>query len=261
MAKNIEINIQDSNGNYEVLYPKTLGSLVDGTVNSATTASSCTGNSATATTLATERTIRTNLASTSTASFNGGSNITPGVTGTLGVGNGGTGVTSLATLSTNLIQEKNLGYCCGSYTGSMSMDDVLAGKCQVITIPIKAWQIRFIMLRESGTNFAFTISKNDVVAKSNVYFSMVGIYAFSTSTSTQQNLVPVGPGTYSNLHIWSFAIYVNTYYDNSSYKNVSILENQIAIGGDKASRGSSGKFFTYSGTTYTYTIFYTKNIN
>ena len=49
------------------------------------------GNSDTATKLATARTIRTNLASTSTASFDGTSNITPGVIGVLPVANGGTG--------------------------------------------------------------------------------------------------------------------------------------------------------------------------
>lgn len=53
-----------------------------------------TGLAASATKLATARTIRTNLASTSTASFNGTANITPGVTGTLPVANGGTGQTN-----------------------------------------------------------------------------------------------------------------------------------------------------------------------
>lgn len=49
------------------------------------------GTAASATKLATARTIRTNLASTSTASFDGSANITPGVTGILPVANGGTG--------------------------------------------------------------------------------------------------------------------------------------------------------------------------
>ncbi len=38
MSKNIEINIQTTGGTYETLYPKTLGSLVDGSVNSAVNA-------------------------------------------------------------------------------------------------------------------------------------------------------------------------------------------------------------------------------
>lgn len=42
MSKNIEINIQTTNGTYETLYPKTLGSLVDGSVNSAVNADTLT---------------------------------------------------------------------------------------------------------------------------------------------------------------------------------------------------------------------------
>ena len=53
-----------------------------------------TGNAATATKLATARTIRTNLGSTSTASFDGSGNIAPGVTGTLSLANGGLGATT-----------------------------------------------------------------------------------------------------------------------------------------------------------------------
>lgn len=63
---------------------------------------SCTGNSATATKLATARTIRTNLNSTSTASFDGSTNITPGVTGTLAITNGGTGASVLNDAKKNL---------------------------------------------------------------------------------------------------------------------------------------------------------------
>lgn len=63
---------------------------------------STSGTAATATKLATARTIRTNLGSTSTASFDGSANITPGVTGTLALGNGGTGATSAAAARTNL---------------------------------------------------------------------------------------------------------------------------------------------------------------
>ena len=52
------------------------------------------GTAAAATKLATSRTIQTNLGSTSAASFNGTTNVSPGVTGTLGLGNGGTGKTT-----------------------------------------------------------------------------------------------------------------------------------------------------------------------
>lgn len=63
---------------------------------------SISGNAASATQLATARTIQTNLGSTSSASFNGTANITPGVTGTLAVANGGTGATSKSGARTNL---------------------------------------------------------------------------------------------------------------------------------------------------------------
>ena len=63
---------------------------------------SLSGNAATATKLATARTIQTNLASTSSASFDGSANITPGVTGTLPIANGGTGATNASTARDNL---------------------------------------------------------------------------------------------------------------------------------------------------------------
>lgn len=59
-------------------------------------------NVASATKLATARTIRTNLGSTSTASFDGSGNVTPGVTGTLPIIHGGTGATTAGTARTAL---------------------------------------------------------------------------------------------------------------------------------------------------------------
>ena len=73
-----------------------------GTIRATTFKGNLSGNAATATKLATARTIRTNLASTSTASFNGSTNITPGVTGTLPIANGGTGATTASSARNNL---------------------------------------------------------------------------------------------------------------------------------------------------------------
>ncbi len=61
-----------------------------------------TGLAASATKLATARTIQTNLSSTSAASFNGTANVTPGVTGTLAIANGGTGSTTASAAVTAL---------------------------------------------------------------------------------------------------------------------------------------------------------------
>lgn len=55
-----------------------------------------TGNAASATKLATRRTIQTDLGSTSAPSFNGTANITPGVKGILPVARGGTGASALS---------------------------------------------------------------------------------------------------------------------------------------------------------------------
>lgn len=56
---------------------------------------SITGNAATATKLASARTLRTKLDSTAAVNFDGSAGVTPGVEGILPVGNGGTGVSSL----------------------------------------------------------------------------------------------------------------------------------------------------------------------
>lgn len=65
-------------------------------------ASTYTGNSATATKLATARTITANLASSTAGSFDGSANITVGVTGTLPIAKGGTGATTAAAARTAL---------------------------------------------------------------------------------------------------------------------------------------------------------------
>lgn len=72
------------------------------TINGADMQGNISGNSDTATKLATARTIQTNLASTSSASFDGSGNIAPGVLGTLPIANGGTGASTAANARANL---------------------------------------------------------------------------------------------------------------------------------------------------------------
>ena len=87
-------------------------------------ASTYTGNSATATKLATARTITANLASSTAGSFDGSANITVGVTGTLPIANGGTGATTAAAARTAL-------GCAPAYTYSTT--DLTAGSSKLTT--------------------------------------------------------------------------------------------------------------------------------
>lgn len=105
-----------------------------------------TGQAASATKLATARTVRTNLASTSTASFNGTANITPGVTGTLPVTNGGTGnTTGTATLAATTEDKTNALYPVG-----VSSDDVTDLKRDT-SITIKAGTITAALSGNAST--------------------------------------------------------------------------------------------------------------
>lgn len=87
-------------------------------------ASTYTGNSATATKLATARTITANLASSTAGSFDGSANTTVGVTGTLPIANGGTGATTAAAARTAL-------GCAPAYTYSTT--DLTAGSSALTT--------------------------------------------------------------------------------------------------------------------------------
>lgn len=82
------------------------------------------GNSATATKLATARTITANLASSTAGSFDGSASITVGVTGTLPIANGGTGATTAAAARTAL-------GCAPAYTYSTT--DLTAGSSALTT--------------------------------------------------------------------------------------------------------------------------------
>lgn len=106
------VQVNEEMGDIKTALEETNSDLVNHTHNyagsssaggAATTALECTGNAATATKLATKRTIQIKLSSADAASFDGSANVTPGVTGTLPVGNGGTGVTTLPNLRKELI--------------------------------------------------------------------------------------------------------------------------------------------------------------
>ena len=111
---------------------------------------STTGNAASATKLATARTIRTNLASTSTASFNGTSNITPGVTGVLPVTNGGTG------------QSTNSNFHASNHSTSDS-------SMSVTSYPTKTGIYRTIGTNIFGSGFVGGLHGNLIITKVNGY--------------------------------------------------------------------------------------------
>lgn len=102
MSKNIEIQINTGSNTYEVLYPKTLGSLVSGAVSSATSANTAT-SATTANKLSTARSLQVSLGSTSSQAFDGSGNaVSIGVTGILSLANGGTGVNNYSSLADKL---------------------------------------------------------------------------------------------------------------------------------------------------------------
>ena len=68
-----------------------------------------TGNAASATKLATGRTIQTDLGSTSAPSFDGTANVTPGVKGILPVARGGTGASALSSITVGKATQDSAG--------------------------------------------------------------------------------------------------------------------------------------------------------
>lgn len=115
-----------------------------------------TGLAASATKLATARTIKVNLASTAAPSFDGTANLTPGVSGTLPLGNGGTGQTSLSGLVSALNSGGLVRVTTGTYTGtgtaSVSITVGFAAK-MIIVLPItNAYTADF----ESSSTFKHT---------------------------------------------------------------------------------------------------------
>ncbi len=175
MAKNIEININNGSNSYETLYPKTLGSLIEGNVSGANTAN----------TLATARTIQTNLGSTSASSFNGSSNITPGVSGILSASNGGTGYNSLYNLAHyGLKNELNL----IAYTGSRKGDNTIPSDSSplnyIIRFPNTITPLFFYMSYEAEVNISpVSFSKNNVTSDGIIGYTFNNIAVFINKDS------------------------------------------------------------------------------
>lgn len=97
---------------------------------------SCTGNSATATKLATARAIQTNLGSTSSVSFDGSKDIAPGVTGILPLANGGTGSSTAAGVLEKLgltATAAELNYCDGVTSNIQTQIDSLNTKLTTVS--------------------------------------------------------------------------------------------------------------------------------
>lgn len=215
MAKNIEININNGSS-YEVLYPKTLGSLVDGKVSSS-------GNSDIATKLETSRSIRTNLASTSVANFDGTGNITPGVNGVLGVGNGGTGVADYYSLAEIISQYLDSGWTIKKYTwtGTQTGSSATADYIVYDTVSGKTLKFGF------GTVLNFPTNQNDYASGGNQagadrfsrgYWTTGVWYDLTDSEYTQMTASNKSVGSTQSIQIKNKNV-------NGSYRPVIILNS------------------------------------
>lgn len=215
MSKNIEINIQTTANTYETLYPKTLGSLVDGAVSLATNATNATNaNSASqATKLSTARTIRTNLSSTSTASFDGTSNITPGITGTLSVSYGGTGVTSYSSLASQLSS-----YMSSKLTFNVTTATSTGSNTTEVYISNVTSKSLFIIDIDS-TGQAFTTPNNYTAT----YYPIV--IAIPSGSSKTVAYVGVKKGANISTTEWEFSFYGSNEFD--IYSNGNIKSGQV----------------------------------
>ncbi len=144
-----------------------------------------TGLAATATILATSRTIRTNLASTSTASFNGSANITPGVTGTLPLTNGGTGVTTLAALKTALGIGSMLGIEQGTYTGVGSKTKTISFTNTPIIVLVQSYDddIASWLWLTYGMSYTVAVRKTEADLPTYVSWTSTSVTISTTNTS------------------------------------------------------------------------------
>lgn len=165
-------------------------------------ASSCTGNAATTTKLATARTIRTNLASTSAASFDGSANITPGVSGVLPIANGGTGNTAgnapTATKATNDGNGNNIAntYETKAKNKWEKFKDIIYGQNAMISSNIyKEIKIVAYIIKSSGVTmygvYDFPVDMPSMFANDTIYFgdnSKDGTYFYAEMVGNDVNI-------------------------------------------------------------------------
>ena len=222
---------KNSSGTYDTIHLETGADCITGTLGIAHGGTgNTTGLAASATKLATARTIRTNLASTSTASFNGTANITPGITGTLGIANGGTGVTSISALKSaldigeynrfKLISTKSVTAEANGAFGDIvvNLNTEYAIRILIVSIcNIYGYSTRF-----NPFSIYDEIKANNYFTRSNWNSFMCGIgLASSPSTELQQAFNCTGIGIIDN-YTYKRVYYENGALDSTSSKNITL---------------------------------------
>lgn len=173
-----------------------------------------TANAASATKLATARTIQTDLASTKTASFDGTGNVTPGVTGTLPIANGGTGATTTSAALTNLgAAAENHNHSASNITsGTLSSD-------RLPTVPITKGGTGATTAAAALTNLG-AMASNKVIRVFNVALSFdENATCTYTNANIQHNVSFVA---ITRIGIASFAAHAFSYKTNSGGGSITI---------------------------------------
>lgn len=218
---------------------------------------SCTGNAATASKLATPRTILTDLGSTSSASFNGTSDITPGITGILPLANGGTGASTATGALANLgltATAAELNYCDGVTSNIQTQIDSLnSNKLDMTATASSSAKVAnslIIKLNGGSTEGTNLFTYNGSSAKTvNITASSIGA---ATSSHTHSAYLEKGGGTvsgtvtftatqnFSNFNIGSkIYLYDNSgslgirLYSNGSYYYYSLTASGIYLSGNR----------------------------
>lgn len=228
---NKALYIGDSDGNSKLVGAPLPLSIANGGTGNAT------GLAASATKLATARTIMINLASTSVASFNGTANITPGVRGILPVAHGGTGVGSAVKAG---LAYYNLGSFSGKTVADLqtALDDWLA---DYYTLPnascyftcgsswITCWNNKDTTTElEAGLRFTVTL----VGSYSNSNYTCLKLYNYNSGidyTVAKYN------GTWGKMYKTTTEWSTPVFYGAKSLTDADLL--------DELADGKSGKYY------------------